>query len=488
MNSKQEYSNLIYEYFLARFHFQYYKQGDTLPAVSTLYQQFGVAEQTVKAALKRLRSEGYLAMHNGMNTRVLFSQTPQEAHQFAARFFTDRWSGILDLVKTSELFMNPFLENGLQHLDNSDLAHLSQVASGSHTNSLLYIFYFVLQKSGNPLVMNLFWEMSLYTGLPFIRDLNTESYMKTLERDLAALCAAPEDPLCWEQLNHTLLTFFETYSKKIAKHLNLPLQLAPQKDCIPFAWRIYRQQPQVCYSLASHILHDIYLGNCQGKEFLPSYQQMADQYQVSVSTVRRTISQLKHVGAVRPMNGRGIRIVSAYSPGNSPDFSDAAVQRNLAFYYQAFELIIYSCEKAAQSALHSLSDVEWAKLLLQLEEYRSSGRCGLTLCYLLRFLAIHSPLHGVQEIYGNIYGLFLFGYSLKFLYEDTTKLEEAEIQFTDSLIRHLREHRAADCGNIIRSFIYQQFPNTEQFLIQCGIQPREMRMSQSLRFLISDGA
>lgn len=486
MNSMQEYSSIIYEYFLARLHFNYYKQGDTLPAVSTLYQQFGVAEQTVKAALKRLRSEGYIAMHNGMNTRVLFLQTPQEACRFAASYFACRRNGILDLVRTSELILNPFLINGLQHLSGSDLLHLSQAARRANTNSLLYVFYYILQQTKNPLVMNLFWEMSLYIGLPFIRDLDTEPYMKTIGTELAALCAAPEDPLNREHLSHTLLTFLGVYSKKISEYLELQPDLSQQAEDIPFSWRIYRQQPQVCYSLASHILHDIYLGKCQGREFLPSYQKMAEQYGVSVSTVRRTISQLEHVGAVQPINGRGIRIVSAYSPEIRPDFSDPAIQRNLAFYYQAFELIIYSCERAAQTALQSLSDGEWAKLFLQLEEYRNSNRCGLTLCYLLRFIAAHSPIHGVQEIYGNIYGLFLFGYSLKFLYEDTSKLNTAEIHFTDSLIRHLREHRAADCGSVIRCFVSEQFPNTEQFLMMQGIQSREMRVTQSLRFLISD--
>lgn len=488
MRTEQNYSDLIYEYFLARFHFQYYRQGDLLPAVSLLCQEFGVAEKTVMTALKRLRAEGYISMHNGMNTRVIFQQTRTDSLQYAACFFSERWDGILDLAKTSELIMNPFLMHGLELLDVNDIAHLGQVAGRAHTNDLLYIFYFILQKSENPLVMNLFWEMAFYIGVPFIRDLNMEVYLKTFEKELAALGADSSDPPDRSRITDVLLGFFNTFLKTISDYLNLPLQLPPHAGNTTFTWRIYRQQPQVCYSLASVILHDIYLGSSQGREYLPSYQKMAQQYQVSLSTVRRSISQLERLGAVQPVNGLGIRIVTAPSRENRPDFSDAVVQKNLAFYFQSYELIICSCEQVGKTVLQALSQEEWAGLIRQLEEYLESGLCELTLCYLLRFLALHSPLCGVREIYEKIYDLFLLGYPLKISLPETTSLNRATVLFTEAVIGHLKHKAAADFGIEIKNFVSCHFPKAARFLAQHGLLPGDMRMPQPIRFLISDGA
>lgn len=52
MQNEQQFSNLIYDYFLLRFRFQYYKYGDFLPPIKILCQQFCVSSPPVKAAAK----------------------------------------------------------------------------------------------------------------------------------------------------------------------------------------------------------------------------------------------------------------------------------------------------------------------------------------------------------------------------------------------------------------------------------------------------
>lgn len=54
MEQGQQFSHLIYEYFCLRFHFGYYRFGDFLPPVNTFCQEFCVAPETVKNALRRL--------------------------------------------------------------------------------------------------------------------------------------------------------------------------------------------------------------------------------------------------------------------------------------------------------------------------------------------------------------------------------------------------------------------------------------------------
>ena len=70
MQNEQDFSNLIYEYFFLHIRFGYYRCGDSLPPIDTLCREFNVAPLTVTAALRRLRSEGFISK----NSASAFSQ------------------------------------------------------------------------------------------------------------------------------------------------------------------------------------------------------------------------------------------------------------------------------------------------------------------------------------------------------------------------------------------------------------------------------
>ena len=70
MKNDQGFANLIYEYFVVRFHFQYYKYGDTLPTIEALCRQYSVSSLTIKSAFKRLEEEGYISRSHGRSRCV----------------------------------------------------------------------------------------------------------------------------------------------------------------------------------------------------------------------------------------------------------------------------------------------------------------------------------------------------------------------------------------------------------------------------------
>ncbi|GAA6408245.1 hypothetical protein K040078D81_23620 [Blautia hominis] len=109
MRSEQQFSNLIYEYFLKRIQFRYYKCGDLLPSIDTLCREFSVSALTVKIGLQRLRAEGYIDMHNGRSTKVIFKQTQAEAYQCANQYFSRRIESFKDLYQTTEMIIMPLL-------------------------------------------------------------------------------------------------------------------------------------------------------------------------------------------------------------------------------------------------------------------------------------------------------------------------------------------------------------------------------------------
>ena len=89
--------------------------------------------------------------------------------------------------------------------------------------------------------------------------------------------------------------------------------------------RIYYDRPQICYNLATILLHEIYMGEYIKTKYLPSYEKMAQKYDVSVSTMRRTIRMLNEIGAVHTVNGKGTLVFTVGKQCKNPDFSSVLV-------------------------------------------------------------------------------------------------------------------------------------------------------------------
>ena len=60
-------SELIYEYYESRILFGMYRYGDQLRSVSQICASFGLARNTVQAALNKLEAAGYIKTEHGQD-------------------------------------------------------------------------------------------------------------------------------------------------------------------------------------------------------------------------------------------------------------------------------------------------------------------------------------------------------------------------------------------------------------------------------------
>lgn len=485
MVKEQQISSLIYEFFFMRLNFEYYKYGDTLPSIDTLCRQFCVSPRTVKAALRQLRAEGYISMRNGRSTRILFRQTRQELTDFTLRFFSERRTAFPDLCRTAEQISVPLFVESFRQMDETDFLHLSLYIERAQSDDLLYFYCYVLQKLENPLAMNLFWEISMFMGLMFIGENGGDDfYNKKLLREGIEEVISYKEKQDWMGLHDAILRHQRDSMEEAIRYMEQ--YTSPSEKQTPFVWRIYRGRPQLCYSLAIRILFEIYLGEYREAEYLPSYEKMAEKYNVSVSTIRRTILVLNQAGAAESVNGIGTRVFSIGQRCNMPDFSVPAVRRNLALFVQSYELIIYSCEKAVVATLLALTEEERCRLQEQLRKNLNGGRCGMTPWHLLLCISQSSPLSGIREIYSKIFGLFLWGYPLKGSQEETAKLDLELRIFTEKMLKYLEQNNFVQCGRCMKETSAYQFHAAERYLLRIGFRPDELRLSPSIRLIIMD--
>lgn len=487
MQSQHRYSNLIYEYLLMKIRFEYLKNGDTFPTIDTLCEKFAVANQTVKAALQRLRQEGYISTRSGKPTKVTFQQSEQERKEYAVRFFAQRKDAFTDLKESVQFVSVPMLIEGFRRMDDDDLGFLARLAERATPIDLLRSYFYVFQKLDNQLVMNFFWEASMFQGFSLlytkgIADFYDRPFVRSQLREIVALGRRRE----WDALQGMLLQFQKETLGTAIHYIGQRIEPLPKEEQIPFVWRIYRDRPQICYSLTVHMLFDIYMGEYRHVQYLPSYEKMARRYNVSVSTMRRTVSLLNRLGTVRTINGKGTRVYTVGENSAEPDWSCPPIRRNLTLFFQAFEMMKFSCEDATRTLLSSLTQQEKEDLIGQLNVYLRSGCCDLTLWCLMISIARRSPLQTIREIYEKLFELSLWGYPLKASSGKIPDFDQATRRLTESIIQCIEADDFDRCAAIVKQFVVQELPGVEKYLYNLGITPEELRMSQCIRFLLPE--
>lgn len=487
MENRQNFSNLIYDYFVARILFRYYTYGDSLPSADTLCKEFNVSSLTVKAALRRMRSEGYISMGKGVFTKVIYKQSEEALEKHIQNFYSVRWHAIQDLYHSSELIFAPLLTECFRRMDVKDFSCLSDLTEQRSADDIMRFYCYTLQKLGNPLVMNLLWETSIFLGFPFANKygastLIDEKLTGNRLRDIISN-AKKED---WNAVHDIFLDFEQVSAKKQSDYFAPLLQSAPEEKQLSFKWCIYRERPQLCCSLAMDILFRNYMGEYRETRFLPSYEKMAASFGVSVSTMRRTIRLLNELGAASSMNGKGTLIYPPEEHGAEPDFSQNAIRRNLAYFIQAFEVVLYTCRGVSFSVLSSLPANSIDTLTAQLELHISTDHCELALWSILLFLVKNSAVKGVKEIYGQLFGLLLWGYPMKIGLSEPIHFSRTCICLTRELLACLRKNDMNKGAEKIRELTGFMYSCSEQFLLSHGLLPEDLRMSPNLKLLLNE--
>ena len=486
MRDKTRFSSIIYEYFVLRMKFRYYHYNDTLPTIESLCREFGVSAQAVTAALHQLQREGYITMQNGQPTKVVYRQTKGEFDEFVDCYYARRMEAFLDLYQSAEQIFVPMLVEGLSQLDEREISYMLSLARQADFDDRVHFFSYVLKKLDNPLALNLFWEITLFQGFPFTR-LEwgyTRPHPDYVQERLQAIVLKVQDRE-WDDVRKLLMEYQHKDVEVVAECMERHLEGYQRQEQIPFVWRIYHERPQICYSMATQILYEIYLGEYKDLEYLPSYEKMAEKYGVSISTMRRTIKMLNQIGATESVNGVGTRVFTVGRRCHVPDFTSPAVRRNLAHFVQSFELIIYSCQQALYHTLQSLTLQEKDRLVAKLRENLRTDKSELTLWHLLICITGGNPLKGVRQIYAKVFGLFLWGYPLKASQDKATDTGQLSIQFTETVIEHLAAGQFSQCAAAMRNLVSVQFIAAEKYLLGCGIKREELRLTPAIRLLLT---
>jgi DNA-binding transcriptional regulator YhcF (GntR family) len=417
-------TDIIFDYFASRTLSGYYRCGDRLPSVASICRQFQVSALTVRTALSRLRKDGYIETTERKTSAVIYRPAAGDV-QLSVYNYLSRKDGIDDIWKTSEFIFHPL---ALFYLKEQDAASIGKIrsrlkkAKGHPARQIVCLYSEAMQKLNNPLALNLFWEVVRYLHIPYLDQPVNFNRMDDqagahIKRMLALMESgnADEGVMEMQAFSRNVMPAFYNMLRNTYNNEILPEQ-------IPFQWQIYRERPQLCYTLAAEIMSKIDCQVYQPNEFLPSCQSLALEYGVSPITMRRTLELLGRMRITETINGIGTRVVSG-SSSVYPDYSDPQLAKSLILFLQALQIASLISNSVSVHTLTDLGKTGCAELIERIQALIDSRQVYLLGKVCFHFIGKYSSSAFVREVCHQLYHLLLWGHVLHMIFKKPGSFE-----------------------------------------------------------------
>lgn len=415
---------LVYEYFESRIVYGLYRYGDQLPSISKISAIFHMAPATVRSALTLLEKSGYIRVDARKASKVIYKADSQKFREHAAKYFLARKEGITDLMQSGDLLLDPLWEAGLEQWKESEWeilrTGLAEAVPGAASMPVEF-YLFALGALDNRLIMNFYWEIIRYIRFPYLADLEEQrqEYPELKNETKEGIIASLKQ--IFEQSYVSALTDLFAFIDWSQMEYQMD-----DSEQIPFRWNIYRQRPQIRYTLVSRIIREVIGGQYPIGTYLPSLPQMAEKYEVSLNTIRRTLSMLSALGITRSQHGKGTLV--CMEPSES-GFTKPEIREGMRLYQESLQFITLTIR---QISLYTLEQIPKEKTALKERFISLYEKKTSYLCFdvYLSFLIEKCPLMIVKECYGRLLELLIWGYPIVIL---RTKKEDLNEQYSETV-------------------------------------------------------
>lgn len=205
---------------------------------------------------------------------------------------------------------------------------------------------------------------------------------------------------------------------------------------IPFRWNIYRQRPQMRYTLASLIIREIMNGKYPPGSYLPTLLQMEEQFGVSLTTVRRTLSLLEELGITKSYQGKGTLV--CMEPA-AMDLTRTGIRKGFILYIESLQLLALTIYGISLCTLRSVTREKRLELKEKLGELQKGKRSFGCFELYLMFITEECPFAMVRECYGKLRELLAWGYPFAVLRLDIKNLDMWYAETIAGMEEHLEK-------------------------------------------------
>lgn len=405
---EREKYNLIYDYYKCHILFGHLRKGDFLPTIEQIGGTFQVAPQTVRNALKKLQKDHLIDVSPGRHTLVVYETTPEETFRVTQQYYLTRKEAIGTIYQVSALLLTPVFRAGAHKLTDHELREILRICRQKDAGIVsisMFCCNRMLDAVQNQLIRSLFTDMVSFFQFPYITSFDegaSEEYQEC-HRNLISSCEA----LDRDGVFQAFMGLQSVTQKVLQGFIDDSSRTTAMPKQISFHWQTYRDRPQHCHTLAARIIYGIIKGKYAEGEMLPSYENMALEFSVSVSTARRTMGLLRDMGLIHSINGVGNQI--QFTAPNWEKLRRLSIQKNILMAKEGIELLLFTAREVASMGLLRLDEKQTRELKNILTD--SEGLCGLEVVVIVtEYLLILHPSTSFFETYGKLLEFLLFTY------------------------------------------------------------------------------
>ncbi len=305
--------SLIYKFFASQIRFGYYKTGDCLPSIEELTKLYHASSRTVHSAYTQLQQDGYISLSAGRRTTVIYQTTEAECIHNCRTYYLARRDAILSLRETLQILFTPLMREGCRRLGPPEMRHIKEMAVKLGRGDFYVSFFcgramFLALK--NRLALYLFNDVVSFYQFPhaLLRrwgDTVDKHRLQALSESLVAACDRQDR----EALFRTYMEIQDLMDQILCLYIPHAEKFIPVPEQIPFEWKVYRDHPQLCYSVAAQLISQILIDQeYRPGDTLPFYGELARSCSASFSTIRRTMDLLEKLGVVVTSRGAGTKV------------------------------------------------------------------------------------------------------------------------------------------------------------------------------------
>ncbi|MBS5607754.1 MAG: GntR family transcriptional regulator [Enterocloster asparagiformis] len=441
MKNRSELHQIVYSLLAAQIEFGTYRFGDPLPKMEETARWLSVSLDTVRSAYLQLKRDGYITLTKKAGAAVAVRFQESEFEEHIQTFFALRKDAVTDLCRSLDPLFSHAQWFALKYAGPERLDELERLCLQPETLPpyvMVRHVRLIYETLNNDLLLRLVWQAFLFYQAPF---LSLPENMAAFEKgdgpllEMIGLCRRKD----WNGLWQTVASYQEQLNRAIRRFYADHITCEPVGNPIFFHWDAYEKSSQRCYSLALDLLNDIYLGRYQPEHFLPSPSKIGEEKQVSVTTVRRTLTLLGHLGATRSINGVGTQALSPADSSQNCDFSQPVIQKRLLDFAQSLQIMALTCGACLEITLDTMDAMAiqwWRNRLLALKE---NGRYESVVFDSLEVIPHFSPIRAVREIYRQLLRILIWGYPLRSLHGSREQINAFYLPYINSLLEGLRQ-------------------------------------------------
>lgn len=360
-----------------------YKYGDTLPSLNELCKDFDAGRNTLRSVLILLEERGFIKTQRGRKAVVIFNINEVSSKKLYETSIYERKATYEDIYQLLIPLMPELILEIKNRASKEDIEILinkvNSMYNGNHVpltqeefaKNLYNITIEAIAILDNTLLDSLYLSIirfiylpvptNVNKGQPFfnILDLVTDSLPK-----IASFLLSTNPNMLKRSISFLMQTLSRSslhYVNKIGKNIeNDHLQV------IPFKWTSVRSLDLLYMNVIIQIIQDI--NNEIYKDYLPSLQEMANIYNVSIRTIRKATDMLDDYKIIQKTNGLKSKIIIKEIKDPELLYNNQEVIRNIILYKEALQVLFLLMKSINKNVLSSYSSKEIATMIATSDE------------------------------------------------------------------------------------------------------------------------